>query len=133
MHLPDPETTARIKQLRELGATIQSSINAYIAGIENSPSSERLGPTNTHAALSHATLAAQRQLVAAAGRLSSLVIPPQEQLVLLSAQHLEARALHIAIAADVAGIIERYGSGGCPVGVIAKESRLEKDKLGEYP
>ena len=64
--------------------------------------------------------------------MSSLVIPPQEQLVLLSAQHLEARALHVAIAADVAGLIEKHGGGGCPVGVIAKEAGLEKDKLGEY-
>ena len=70
--------------------------------------------------LSRAGLTAQRQLVAAAGRLSSLVLSPQEQLVLLSSKHLEARALHIAVATDVAGLIERQGGGQSRVADLAE-------------
>lgn len=126
MPVPNEETAARISELKELGSKIQGYIDAYTHGIENTDDSSGL---NSDPALSRVALEAQRHLVAATGRLNSLVLPPQEQLILLSAQHLEARALHIVVAADVAGLIKNAG-GEQDIGGLAEECGLEAEKLG---
>lgn len=126
MPVPNEKTATRITELEELGSEIRDYIDTYTHGIKNAnnPSTSNADP-----ALSRAALEAQRRLVAAAGRLTSLVLPPQEQLILLSAQHIEARALHIVVAADVAGLITNAG-GEQDIDGVAEACGLEADKLG---
>jgi hypothetical protein len=113
-----PFSMPRIDQLRGLRDAIQKSLNGYIEELEKNP----LQPDET----------SQRFLVTALGRLNSLIVPAKEQLVLISGQHLEARALHVIAAADVAGLIEREGeSGRIRLEKLADATGLETGKLGK--
>jgi hypothetical protein len=125
--------TSPVSQLRELGRTIQAGIEDYIAELEKATSESSSAPKGRQRPIPpHAVFEAQKFLINATGRLNSVLLSPKEQLVLLSAQHLEARALHIIAAADVAGIIEKQGAGrGMSIRDLAQKTRLEEGKLGK--
>ncbi|KEZ41175.1 hypothetical protein SAPIO_CDS7255 [Scedosporium apiospermum] len=124
--------TSLVSPLRELGRTIQAGIEEYIAELEKATSGSSSAPKGRQSPIPpHSVFEAQKFLINATGRLNSVLLSPKEQLVLLSAQHLEARALHIIAAADVAGIIERQGAGrGMSIRDLARETGLEEGKLG---
>jgi len=126
-------TTSLVSQLREVGRTIQAGIEEYIAELEKATSGSSSAPKGRQSPIPpHSVFEAQKFLINATGRLNSVLLSPKEQLVLLSGQHLEARALHIIAAADVAGIIERQGAGrGMSIRDLARETGLEEGKLGK--
>lgn len=121
-----PSTEIQISRLRALGNHIQIGIQEYIHCLQQKESD-----ANPDALPSHQLLDARKSLCSLAARLNSAVLPPKEQLVLLSSQHIESRVLHTIVAADIAGIISRNGNERVAAETLAYESGLEVGKLSK--
>lgn len=73
---------------------------------------------------------AQRNLLAAAGKLTELVVEPGTRLQELAIQYMESRALHIVADKRVADILADAGTEhGVHIDVLARMTRIEGRKL----
>lgn len=118
-----------LEQLIQLGDLIHSSIRQYVDGKRKL---ETVTTAVGEAPLPHAVFSAQRNLIAAAGKLTELVVEPGTRLQETSIQYMESRALQILADARVPDALAASDHlGGTHIDVLASEIKIERRKLGQ--
>lgn len=74
----------------------------------------------------------QRNLLAAAGKLTELVSTSSNRLLEVSSQYFEARALHIAVDKRIPDLLDAAPGGVMFIGALAAEVGIDPGKLCEY-
>lgn len=124
---PQADLDHDLDQLLELGNLIQSSIERYVEGkrkLARSPVGDVPPP--------RVVFDAQRNLLAAAGKLTELVVEPGTRLQETAIQYMESRALHIVADKRVADILAVHGKeSGVHIDTLAQETRMDSRKLGK--
>lgn len=87
----------------------------------NAPESKTLPPRDT--------FNVQRNLLAAAGKLTELVSSPSNRLLEVSSQYFEARALHIAVDKRIPNLIDTAPEKVLTIEALAKQVGIEPRKL----
>lgn len=117
-----------LDQLLQLGNLIQSSIERYVEGKRKMASCALGGDVPAP----RAVFDAQRDLLAAAGKLTELVVEPGTRLQETAIQYMESRALHIVADKRVSDILAAHGNeSGVHIDILAQETQMDGRKLGK--